>query len=660
MLASWRARRAFAVASSIVAALAGGLIAQDEAAKRKTPQQERKAPQEPPYLRETEDVGNRVFAAQISKGRVLRFLTSEIPREAFSHEPFDQKKDERPEPVREPGRIHPLLKRWLDSRPGGDAVSVVINLRDDFRIPRFPEPATDEPRDGARNKRALRRAEELVKEITGRRAGGYEEIVKTLRESYKAEVGETFWLVKAVTAKVSLDAVRRLAERKDVMYLEPVQTEDKPPQDANANNDVDDGRARLNSDPYFNVGLAGGFIGLLDSGMRFSHRQFNSPSHVAFRRDCVNGGADCNTGTALNPNDDCWNHGTSSAAIITANARDGAAFRGVTGITLDSFKVYPSTFDAAGNCTGGLDTAAAVRGFQRAVAVLDRVIVAEMQGSGDYLSSVSVAADNAFDAGAVVIAANGNNGPGASTVNAPASAHRVIGIGNFDVQSQTQVNSQSRGPTPDNRFKPDLQTPTNTETASTGCPFGVSCTMSDTAFRVFGGTSGATPYGGGAAGLVRNFLRGTSFSIDPGQVYSFLILSGQKPYPFDNTTGAGPIRLPTDGWAWWGKVSVRDGDTIEIPIDVGGSPNRLDAALWWPETAWQFLFFTVESHNDVDLSLVDPGGSVRAFSVSIPSVFERARVSGTVAAGRWKVRVRGFRVAAGPQTVYWAAAAHRQ
>ena len=80
-----------------------------------------------------------------------------------------------------------------------------------------------------------------------------------------------------------------------------------------------------------------------------------------------------------------------------------------------------------------------MRGFQTAVAVLDRVIVAEMQGNGDDLSAISAAADNAFDAGAVVIAANGNNGPGANTVNTPANAHQVIGVGNFDVQTQNQI-----------------------------------------------------------------------------------------------------------------------------------------------------------------------------------------------------------------------------
>ena len=129
--------------------------------------------------------------------------------------------------------------------------------------------------------------------------------------------------------------------------------------------------------------------------------------------------------------------------------------------------------------------------------MLDRVIVAEMQGSGDDRSAIAVAADNAFDAGAVVIAANGNNGPAGSTVNVPANAHKAIGVGNFDVQSGAQVTSQSRGPAPDGRFKPDIQTPTNTETASNA---------SDTARRVFTGTSGATPYAAGAAALIRNWL----------------------------------------------------------------------------------------------------------------------------------------------------------
>ena len=589
-------------------------------------------------MNQQEDPFNLVHRALLKKGRTSNVSHEELPWHAFSTEPFDKKDAPDKEKKRVVTKIHPVLKKWIAER-GGDTEQLLVSFRDDLRLPRFPEPNTDEPRTSAVNKRAAKGAQQLVAEIQQRRAERYKQLTQELRE-YKAKVVETFWLISAALVEMPLSMASDLSKRDDVLFVEPRHAGEKPPQNPNANDDVDDGRARIVTDPYFNLGLRGGFIGLLDTGLRFTHTQFNAPSTIAFRRDCVNGGATCTAGAGFDPTDDCWNHGTSTAAIITGNANQGAAFRGVTAITLDSFKVYPA------GC-GGLDGGAVVRAFQAAVAALDRVIVAEMQGGGDDLSAISTAADNAFDAGAVIIAANGNNGPNASTVNTPANAHRVLGVGNFDVQTQAQIATQSRGPAPDGRFKPDIQAPTNTETASSA---------SDTAFQVFGGTSGATPYAAGAAALLRNWLRGASFSIDPGQVYAQMILSGQQPFPFNNTSGAGPLRLPTDGWAWWGKVSVANGTTIDIPLNIsGGSPNTLDGALWWPEWVFQFpLIGRIEVHNDVDLHLVDPRGVVRASSISIPSVFERARVNGPVAAGTWRLRIRGFNVN-GTQTVYWAA-----
>jgi serine protease AprX len=594
-----------------------------------------------------EDPFDVVNVTRVRRGRISKHTAEDLSWDAFSLEPFEKKRARDRERRRRPQPIHPVLRKWMSERSGDEREQVLVTFRDDLRMPRFPDPQPEETRRSATNRGAGRNAQRLVKEISAARAERYAELSRELRE-LKCRARESFWIVNGMLVDAPLGAVSKLAEREDVLYVEPRFAGEEPPQNANVNDDVDDGRGRIVSDPYFNLGQTGGWIGLLDTGLRFTHTQFNSPSNIDFRRDCVNGGADCNTGTGLNPNDDCWNHGTSSAAIITANANQGNAFRGVTGITLDSFKVYPSTTAPGGGCNGFLDSAAAVRGFQAAVAVLDRVIVAEMQGGGDDLSAISRAADAAFDAGAVVIAANGNNGPNASTVNTPANAHRVIGVGNFDVQTQNQVTSQSRGPAPDGRFKPDIQSPTNTETASNA---------SDTAFRSFGGTSGATPYAAGAAALLRNWLRGSSFSIDPGQVYAQLILSGQQTYPFNNTSGAGPIQLPTNGWAWWGKVSVTNGATIDIPLSISGpNPNTLDGALWWPETAFDFpLIGRIEIHNDIDLYLVDPSGTSRALSISIPSVFERARVSGAVTPGTWKLRIRGYNVPGGSQTVYWAA-----
>ena len=60
-----------------------------------------------------------------------------------------------------------------------------------------------------------------------------------------------------------------------------------------------------------------------------------------------------------------------------------------------------------------------------------------------------------------------------------------------------QYANQGRGPATDGRYKPDIQAPTWSETASN---------TGDAALRVFSGTSGATPYASAAAMLARNWL----------------------------------------------------------------------------------------------------------------------------------------------------------
>src|SRR5206468_12144967 len=103
-------------------------------------------------------------------------------------------------------------------------------------------------------------------------------------------------------------------------------------------------------------------------------------------------------------------------------ANQGADWRGVTGITLDTWRVY--------SCVG-LNSAATVRGFENGLLEWDRVFVAEVQAIESESGTIATAADNAFDAGAVVISANGNYGPAASTVASPAIAHKSIGVGAY-------------------------------------------------------------------------------------------------------------------------------------------------------------------------------------------------------------------------------------
>jgi len=223
-------------------------------------------------------------------------------------------------------------------------------------------------------------------------------------------------------------------------------------------------------------------------------------------------------------------------------------------------------------------------------------------------------------------------------VRSPANAHKVLGIGAYDVTSGLRRVTSGRGPTRDGRIKPDLLAPTNTETASTSSP---------TATTVFGGTSGATPYAAAAAGLVRAWQEDAVGGTDPGQVYAAMILSGRRDGPVDDVDGAGRLSLPTGGELWWGSTTVEDGETVAVPLDLPEDTAVLEAALWWPEEPG--------AHGDVDLVLADETGTARAASTATGSVFERARTD--AGPGRWTARLQGADVP-GSRTVYWTVWAH--
>jgi serine protease AprX len=521
-----------------------------------------------------------------------------------------------------PSRLDPALAAALRAPHAATAQQrVLVTFGEDQRVPVFPD--VRRAHSAAADVAAQVRADALVDDLAGRRQAGY----TRLRDELAAlgiRTLDTFWLIKGAEVDLPLSALPALLQRPDVQFVEPVNTGARPPVDKDPLNDPIVSRGQLRTDPYFNLGQTTGRIGLLDTGVRANHVLLTGPSRLGVRLDLTNA-------TRPNPDDDCWNHGTATAAILTGNNNLGPRLRGITGMVVDSLKVYPS------RC-GFLDAAAAVRGFQRAVQILDRVIVAEMQPRGTEFSAISTAADAAFDAGAVVVAANGNNGCAAGTVNVPASAQKVLGVGAVDVKTLRTPCFQSRGPTLDGRVKPDLQAPTNVETASTA---------STRASQVFSGTSAATPHAAGAAALVRNFLRGPSPAIDPGQVYAYLLAVGTAPTPLSNVTGAGLVKLPSNGHFWRGTTVVSTGHTVEIPIAVPATKQAMNVALWWPERP--------ANHNDVNLSLVDPRGVTRGSSRSVDSVFEKVSVRGPTAGGTWRLRVSGFRVPSRTQRVSWTA-----
>lgn len=591
---------------------------------------------------ERADPSRVIYTVEISEGKPASFTLAQEPDGARRSDVVIKKKISRLDRVKAPKddprlKINPLVRKEIASIDPGQRIEVLVVFEDPVGVSRFPEPATGERGADGADRRFSARREEIIKSLEARRAAD-QEPVAILRE-VGAEIIERFWLINAVKVQMPAGAIEKLAANALVLAIDPTATDIPPPQDADATNDVDDGRAVIRSDPYFGLGLNSGFIGLLDTGVRDTHAVFGSPDNLDFLRDCVGGGTNCNTGAITTT--DPWPHGTSSAAIISAGTGGGAAFRGVTDITLDSFRIY----GAADGTRGGLNVAAAVRGFQRAVAVGDRVIVGEIQlPSTNAFDALAVAADAAFDSGAVVVAANGNNPDGGASVSSPAIAHKSLGVGRTDLGAAGPHADSLRGPAPDNRLKPDIHAPSNTETANGS---------GDNMFARFNGTSGATPYAAGAAALLRNWLRQFG-AIDPGQVYAQMIISGRRGGAVNNTNGAGLLALPVNGWAWWGKTEVSNLETIDIPLDIGAGHVLFDAALWWPEGRGGFLGL-IEEHSDIDIRLIDPSGVTRASGLMVSSVFERVQIAGAITPGRWTLRIHGFSTHAPDRPVYWSA-----
>ncbi|MAG55687.1 MAG: hypothetical protein CMJ83_05290 [Planctomycetes bacterium] len=569
-------------------------------------------------------VVNRVSIGK--EGRPTDHVVRPLPRGSRSMAEFAR--DKRPAKPATTSKISPVLQEWVKTRKGDSEIEVIINFSEDRRIPLMPTLPANQEREQRDTARAA-----AIRRLQSQRQRAQSDLCKALRKYGAFEVVEHFWLVNAVVAKLRLETVQSLGRAPQVIYMQPVKGGEKPPRvDAGPDDDdVDDARRLIVSDPYFNLGLTQPWIGIMDTGVRETHTLFTSPDRIAWMRDCVNGGPNGNDSSQPNfdPTDFFWNHGTSTAAIISGNNNLGNIRRGVTAVRLDSWQIYTAA---------GLDSAAAVRALQLGVAAFDRVLVGELQANEAEDGAIATAADNAYDAGAIIVSANGNFGPGASTVRSPAIAHKVLGVGNFTTDGQNQVASQGRGPATDGRWKPDIQTPTSSQTASNA---------SDTALQVFTGTSGATPYAAGAAMLARNWLHRFG-TYDNGQTYAFMILYGQNPWPYDQTSGAGRLSMAVNGWAWWGKYVITNGASIDIPINVTAGKKDFDAAIWWPETAAQ-------NHNDVDVHLIDPGGTERAKGYSAAGVFERAKVAGTLSPGTWTLRIRGFWVRTGAQVVYMAA-----
>jgi serine protease AprX len=566
-----------------------------------------------------------------------------VPPDAFSAAKPYHAPQVAPQP--RTNRIDAALRDRAAKRLPAEEVEVLITFEDDaIVLPAMPKSFADEPEDSALNRQHRRRREEIVESVKTQRRAVNAARAPHFAARYGVSVLEVFWLADIWRARVPVGKLDQLAADPAVRYVQNVEADVPPP-------NLLWGRQRMNSDwfadfttkmifyPFSSVRIA-----LLDSGVYRTHVLLSNPSYIGFWRDCVNGtSGNCTSGTGLNPDDDFWGHGTTMAAVLAGNNALGNDLRGVTRCTVDSYKVYTSA---------GLNAAAAIRGFNAAVAEGSWVIVAEMQAQEPFTGAIATAAENAFVSGSIVVGATGNSGNG-RILASPANAHRVLGVGAVIAATGGPLSYQLSGPTTDGRTKPDIQAPSEVDSAGIASPTDiVGCS----------GTSCATAFAGAAAALLSKWScdspqRCMNYpDTDPvgfsGRTYAAMIAYGSQSYPFPHNVGAGPLRLMGSyGYEYFGWINIQHGQTVDIPQNIwvrtGYVPRDFQVGLWWPETPAQ-------AHSRIHLKLIDPSGVERAASTSVSSVFQRVSLPGSIAYGQWKLRIEGNTITTGTQRVfYW-------
>jgi hypothetical protein len=587
-------------------------------------------------------------------------------------------------------RIQPELAVRIANSDANAQAEVIITFAENLTLPPYPQPRwyPERPVRGEGGTPAVpeqssdnrlssndppRSEDSWLQKLYKARIGDYRELTVYLRQ-FGAEVVGSYGLIRALRVKMPLRQVRTLVQASSmVRYVELLNAGERPPtgislgvlntlpDDLNA---IDEARECIGLTGFPVQNLTRGQIALLDTGVLTPDpgTQLETLlSRVQQRYEC--------TGIAAPPDDlahpcvpgptsNLDVHGSFTAAVLTAVTND-PDFQGVTDIPVDCYAVYSQGADG----TYTLDPDAAVRAFET---IVDKgiysVVVASIQGKRLAHNAISTAADRAFDAGLVVVAANGNT-RGASReavgedypwwTTSPANGHKVIGAGAFDLTGGRGAEAQSFD-VDDGRIKPDIQGPTNYRT--------LPAPPATPDYRLLE-TSGASPMVGGTATLLRAWLAGLNPpTYDAGQVYARLILAGQKViFGADaGQDGAGHLYLPGAGPQWWGKVAVNTAETVTIILDVPAEVDWVDAACWWPEPATLGPTSAPihAPHNEIWLELVEPG-KPPASSWWHTSVFQRVRLYRSGVSGQWQLKIEAQQVPTNPpQTVYWAAYGH--
>ncbi|HSV34366.1 MAG TPA: S8 family serine peptidase [Ramlibacter sp.] len=342
-----------------------------------------------------------------------------------------------------------------------------------------------------------------------------------------------FKIINGFSATMTAAQIRALAQRAGVFRIE----EDFP-----VSAKLDAARSDFGADAArtsFGVSGAGIKGCIVDTGVDPSHEQLNNVPIPFFDATNLN-----YLGAAYDDN----GHGTHVASIAFGDGTGGSGadkYKGVApGVSIHAAKVL----DQAGS---GLESQV-IAGIDWCVAQGAHIISMSLgsDAPSDGSDALSQAANAAVANGRVVVAAAGNSGDEPGTVGSPGAAALVITVAACAERSAPAgspnhsdgmylTHFSSRGPTLDNRVKPDVCAPGHSITAAKAGTVG--------GYVTYSGTSMATPF---VAGMVALALQGHPMS--PAQVRQNLESTAQDRGPDgkDNDWGAGLV----DAYAYVAKT----------------------------------------------------------------------------------------------------------
>jgi len=355
-------------------------------------------------------------------------------------------------------------------------------------------------------------------------------------------------------------------------------------------------------------------VAVIDTGVDYTHPDLGGGFGPSFK---VTGGYDFYNYDS-DPMDDNG-HGTHIAGIIAAN---GVSYKGVApGAKILAYKALNS--EGSGSMSKiieAIDRAMDPNGDGDESDHAD-IVSMSLGGDGDEFDPLCLAVKNAVQAGIVVVAAAGNEGPEFGTVSSPGIAPDAITVGAIDGVGKL-ASFSSRGIDGSFDIKPDICAP-GVNISST-VPRTGAAISSSTGYKILSGTSMATPHVSGAAALLLQLHPDWT----PAQVRSAIVTGAKELAESIWQAGSGQVWVPTSADASLfvsdplPSIEMAGGPSMSLDVSNRGSACTLAAT----STDWMSLasngsmvdhrWMNLSSLSPLSLSVAPNGQSTAALSVS--------------------------------------------